>query len=50
METRGSLREEKQRVRAGDIGNLPESRALRRDLASASANDREVQDPQGPGG
>ncbi|AWV21357.1 Hypothetical protein RMHFA_04003 [Roseomonas mucosa] len=37
-------------VRAGGTGSPPESDALRRDPASAGANEREVQDPQGPGG
>ncbi|BFL63649.1 hypothetical protein SKB0092_17270 [Roseomonas mucosa] len=40
VEARGSRKEEKQRVRAGGT----------RDPASVSANEREVQDPQGPGG
>ncbi|QDD93066.1 Hypothetical protein HVIM_03974 [Roseomonas mucosa] len=49
-ETRVSRKEEKQRVRAGGTVSPPESVALRRDPASAGANEREVQDPQGPGG
>ncbi|QDD93193.1 Hypothetical protein HVIM_03980 [Roseomonas mucosa] len=49
-ETRVSRKEEKHPVRTGGIGSPPESIALRRDPASASASEREVQDPQGPGG
>ncbi|QDJ07943.1 Hypothetical protein HVPorG_03980 [Roseomonas mucosa] len=47
---RGCRKEERHPVCVGGTGSLPESHALRRDPASASASEREVQDPQGPGG